>query len=68
MNAYLAVTDHRLFNFLANLPKLDEINFWQPGGGNLFKAVQPGELFLFKLHSPRNFIAGGLRYVTAQVQ
>jgi putative restriction endonuclease len=59
MNAFLAVTDYRWFNFLASLPKLEEINFWQPGGGIQFKAIQPGELFLFKMHSPRNFIAGG---------
>jgi hypothetical protein len=24
-----------------------------------FKALQPGELFLFTLHAPRNYIAGG---------
>jgi putative restriction endonuclease len=59
MNAFLAVTDYRWFTFLASLPKLEEINFWQPGGGIQFKAIQPGELFLFKLHSPQNFIAGG---------
>jgi putative restriction endonuclease len=59
MNAYLALTDYRWFNFLASLPKLEEINFWQPGGASVFKAIRPGELFLFKLHSPRNFIAGG---------
>jgi putative restriction endonuclease len=59
MNAFVALTDYRWFTFLASLPKLEEINFWQPGGASLFRAVQPGELFLFKLHSPRNFIAGG---------
>ncbi len=58
MNAFLALTDYRWFTFLANLPKLEEINFWQPGGV-AFKALKPGELLLFKLHSPRNFIAGG---------
>lgn len=59
MNAFVALTDYRWFNFLANLPKLEEVNFWQPGGGIQFKTIQPGELFLFKLHSPQNFIAGG---------
>jgi putative restriction endonuclease len=59
MRAFLALTDYRWFTFLDSLPKLEEINFWQPGGSIVFKAIQPGELFLFKLHSPRNFIAGG---------
>ena len=40
-------------------PGIDEVNFWQPSGGVEFNALQPGELFLFKLHSPRNFIVGG---------
>jgi hypothetical protein len=38
---------------------LDEVNFWQPGGRSQFRVLQPGELFLFKLHSPNNFIVGG---------
>ena len=38
---------------------LDEVNFWQPGGGQEFKALAPGALFLFKLHSPLNFVVGG---------
>jgi putative restriction endonuclease len=59
MNAFVALTDYRWFTFLANLPKLEEINFWQPGGNRAFTAIHPNELFLFKLHSPREFIAGG---------
>ena len=31
----------------------------KPGGNQLFRALSPGELFLFKLHSPRNYIVGG---------
>jgi putative restriction endonuclease len=38
---------------------VEEVNFWQPGGNHQFRALEPGELFLFKLHSPRNFIVGG---------
>ncbi len=52
MNAFVAVTDYRWFTFLANLPKLDEINFWQPGGNRAFTAIKPSELFLFKLQKP----------------
>lgn len=53
----VAVTDSDWFDFLKNRPDLTEVNFWAPGGAS-FRALQPGELFLFKLHSPRNFIAG----------
>jgi putative restriction endonuclease len=43
----------------SSLPSLEEINFWQPGGGTRFRALEQGEIFLFKLHSPRNYIVGG---------
>jgi putative restriction endonuclease len=39
-------------------PDLPEVNFWAPSGST-FKALQPGELFLFKLHAPLNYIVGG---------
>jgi putative restriction endonuclease len=34
------------------------VNFWAPSSTN-FRALLEGELFLFKLHAPRNVIAGG---------
>lgn len=54
----MGVTDGDWFSFLRELSP-DEVNFWQPSGGRQFKVLQPGEPFLFKLHSPRNFIVGG---------
>jgi putative restriction endonuclease len=59
MQAYVGITDIDWFNLLRNLPQLDEVNFWQPSGNHPFKALNPGELFLFKLHSPLNYIVGG---------
>jgi putative restriction endonuclease len=67
VKVYVAVTDKDWFQFLGRLKErreaagdtLDEVNFWQPGGKQLFKALQPWDLFLFKLHSPDNFIVGG---------
>jgi putative restriction endonuclease len=56
---YVGITDDDWFRFLSARPHLDEVNFWQPGGTRLFKTLAPGEPFLFKLHSPNNFIAGG---------
>lgn len=59
MKLWIGVTDNDWFRFLRSLSGVDEVNFWQPGGRSLFKALKPGELFLFKLHSPENFIVGG---------
>src|SRR5207247_7122702 len=47
------------FEFLRARPDLDEVNFWRPSGATRFQALQPGDLFLFKLHAPRNQIVGG---------
>ena len=52
------VTDRDWFDQLRLLPQLSEVNFWSPSDST-FHALQPGELFLFKLHSPDNFIVGG---------
>jgi len=49
------------------LPGIDEVNFWQPGGRTNFQALRPGELFLFKLHAPRNFIVGGGVFARADI-
>ena len=54
----VAVTDGDWFDFLRKKPDLAEVNFWKPSGQN-FKALEPGELFLFKLKAPRNLIVGG---------
>jgi len=56
---FIGVTDKDWFEFLSHRPHLDEVNFWQPGGRQIFRALQPGQPFLFKLHSPNNFIVGG---------
>ncbi len=58
INFVIAVTDGDWFETLRQRPDLDEINFWSPSPKN-FRALRPGELFLFKLHSPRNWIVGG---------
>jgi HNH endonuclease len=65
--AFVGVTDHDWYEFLSSRPDLTEVNFWQPGGRTLFKALSPGELFLFKLHSPNNFIVGGGFFATSSL-
>jgi putative restriction endonuclease len=55
---WIGITDSDWFEQLAHDRPL-EVNFWQPSGRVPFRALSPGGLFLFKLHSPRNFIVGG---------
>jgi putative restriction endonuclease len=59
MKFFVGVTDNNWYDFLSSLPDCDEVNFWQPSPAAPFKALNPGDLFLFKLHSPYDFIAGG---------
>ncbi|MFO7889056.1 MAG: HNH endonuclease [bacterium] len=57
MKFYVGVTDNSWFKYLAERNP-DEVNFWRPSGKS-FGAINTGYPFLFKLHSPLNFIAGG---------
>lgn len=58
LNLVVAVTDGDWFDALRRQPALAEVNFWAPSAST-FRALRPGELFLFKLHAPRNAIVGG---------
>ena len=66
VNLIIAVTDDDWFEMLRSQPRLAEVNFWAPSAAN-FRALQPGELFLFKLHAPRNAIVGGGIFAYANV-
>jgi putative restriction endonuclease len=55
---WIGITDSDWFEQLSRDPPV-EANFWQPSGGVPFRALEPGGLFLFKLHSPQNFVVGG---------
>jgi len=58
MKVYIGVTDGSWYNYLEeNRP--DEVNFWQPGGKQVFRALEPNDMFLFKLHSPLDYVVGG---------
>lgn len=57
MRMYVGVTDSDWFNLLKG-QNCDEVNFWKPGSSN-FKALSENEMFLFKLHSPKDYIVGG---------
>jgi len=58
LKLYIGITDDDWF-FSLKKSNCDEVNFWKPGGKTNFKALDEGDLFLFKLHSPRDYIVGG---------
>lgn len=57
MQMYVGITDRNWYEQL-KASNADEVNFWKPGN-KPFKAIKENELFLFKLHSPSNYIVGG---------
>ena len=59
MRIFVGVTDKSWFQLHASRANVDEVNFWRPSPIATFKALNPGELLLFKLHAPDNFIVGG---------
>ena len=59
MRFFVGITDRDWFDFLSRLDGLDEVNFWQPSGQQQFRALQIAEPFLFKLHSPNDYVLGG---------
>jgi putative restriction endonuclease len=67
MNFYVGITDKQWFNFLRNKQGLNEVNFWRPSANNQFRALKPGELFLFKLHHPDDYIVGGGTYAYSSI-
>ncbi len=57
MQTYVGATDNDWFTLL-DKRQPDEVNFWRLGGG-AFRALQKWDPFVFKLHSPDDFITGG---------
>ncbi len=58
VDLFVANTDNAWFDFLSSEPNIiTEVNFWWPGE-MAFRAIQPGELLVFRLKSPRNKIGG----------
>jgi putative restriction endonuclease len=57
LSAYLGITDNDWFDYLRRNDITDEVNFWIPSAPPR-KHVEPGSLWLFKLHAPLDFIAG----------
>lgn len=55
---FVANTDREWFFYLRAKGPVEEVNFWQPSGGDHFRAIPPGAPFFFRLKSPFNAIAG----------
>ena len=62
MKFWVGLTDSDWYDYLSGLMP-DEVNFWQPSAAKRAVRLEPGAPFLFKLHSPRNFVVGGGFYV-----
>lgn len=62
MKFWVGPTDGSWFRYLSQSDP-DEVNFWQPNGAAKYNGLVPGSLYLFKLKSPNNHIAGGGFYV-----
>ena len=52
MKGFVANTDFDWFAFLRARQPLEEVNFWQPSGGDAFRALSPGEPFLTVSETP----------------
>ena len=61
---FITVTDRKWFDNLRRKRDLAEVNWWSPSKKN-FKALRPGEIYLFKLHRPDDYIVGGGVFVRA---
>ena len=60
MKLWVGITDNNWFHFLNGKAPLDEVNFWRPTTPTPYrKDFFPGMPFLFKLHAPDEYIAGG---------
>lgn len=54
---YVANTDNYWFDFLKERAPLEDVNFWKPKP-QTFRAISEGQLFVFRLKSPRDVIGG----------
>ncbi len=57
MRGFVAPTDYGWYRFLQARSELTEVNFWRPSQDR-FAALEPGELFFFKLKAPHDAIGG----------
>ena len=61
---YIANTDNQWFDYLRANGPFEEVNFWKPSR-QIFKAIDEGGFFVFRLKAPRNVIGGYGRLVSS---
>ena len=69
MKGFIANTDSEWFSYLRDRAPWDEVNFWQPSGGQAFRAIPPGAPLIFRQKAPHNRIVGFgwfLRHVVSE--
>jgi putative restriction endonuclease len=66
MKFWVGITDRDWFDFLSTRSP-DEVNFWQPSARPVAQFLEPGSVFLFKLHAPHNYIVGAGVFVRFSV-
>ena len=57
VDLFIGNTDNDWFDFLAAQHSISEVNFWKPSPSG-FSAITEGEMFAFRLKSPRDKIGG----------
>lgn len=62
---YVGVTDKNWYELLKK-EQAEEVNFWKPSP-RIFKVLKSNEMFLFKLHSPDDYIVGGGFFVCSSI-
>jgi putative restriction endonuclease len=62
MRFWIGITDKSWFDQLRAI-RPQEVNFWQPSPKPLASYHSAGTPFLFKLHSPRDYVVGGGYFV-----
>lgn len=62
MRFWIGITDKSWFDQLRVIHS-KEVNFWQPSPKPLASYLSAGTPFLFKLHSPRDYVVGGGYFV-----
>jgi putative restriction endonuclease len=72
MRFYAGVTDQNWYDYLRSQSFNDEVNFWQPSPDKEFRALNKGDIFLFKLHRSKrtrnhDLIAGGGIFVSFSI-
>lgn len=58
MKMYVGITDYEWYIILKQA-RCEEVSFWRPKSNINFRALNTGEMLLFKLHSPKDYIVGG---------